>query len=208
MRIAFDLDGTLADFAGAYDAVARRVLPRPPGEGPDIPEADAPDGPSTPGGERRIWGAIESIDNFWTTLEPIEPGLIAAVHEQTVRYGWDTFFVTQRPATSGDTVQRQTQRWLVEQGFPLPSVIAHRDSRGKLAAGLALDFLVDDTVEHCVDVLEASRAKPVLIRRKPDATVETNAKRLGIATCRTAAEALDLIVRQQPRRKARFPRIQ
>lgn len=208
MRIAFDLDGTLADFAGAYDAVARRVLPGPSGEGPDTPEADAPNGPSTPGGERRIWDAIESIDNFWTTLEPIEPGLITALHERTVRYGWDTFFVTQRPATSGDTVQRQTQRWLVAQGFPLPSVIAHRGSRGKLAAGLALDFLVDDTVEHCVDVLEASRAQPVLIRRKPGAAVESNAKRLGIATCRSAAEALDLIVRRQPRRKARFPRIQ
>ena len=204
MRIAFDLDGVLADFAGAYGAIARRLLPRPAGSGLGLSEPDAPAGPASPRMERRIWRAIEATENFWTTLEPLEPDLIASIHERAVRHRWDTFFVTQRPATAGDTVQRQTQRWLAAQGFPLPAVIAHRGSRGKLASALELDFLVDDTVEHCVDVLEVSDARPIFVCRRPNAVAEPNAKRLGIATCRSAAEALDVIV-QQPRPGARLP---
>ena len=111
--------------------------------------------------------------------------------------------MTQRPATRGDTVQRQTQRWLVGQGFPLPAVIAHRGSRGKLAAALELDFLVDDTVEHCVDVLDVSSARPVLVCRKENPVAETNAKRLGIAICRSVTDALDVIVQGPACRKKR-----
>ena len=195
MRVAFDLDGVLADFAGAYDAIARRRLPPPANSVLGLSKADSPAGATSPALERRVWRDIQSTENFWTTLEPLEPELIAAIHDRVVRDGWDTFFVTQRPATAGESVQRQTQHWLVQQGFSLPAVIAHRSSRGRLAAALELDFLVDDTVAHCVDVLDLSRTKPILVCRQPDPVAETNAKRLGIATCRSAAEALHIIGR-------------
>ncbi|MYD85401.1 MAG: hypothetical protein F4130_12815 [Acidobacteria bacterium] len=196
MRVAFDLDGVLADLAGAYGAIARRRLPAPANSVLGLSEASPPDGAISPALERRIWGDIQSTENFWTTLDPLEPGLIAALHDRAVEDGWDTFFVTQRPATAGDGVQRQTQRWLAEQGFPLPAVIVHRASRGRLAAALELDYLVDDTVAHCVDVLEVARTRPIFVCRKPDPVAETNAERLGITTCRRTAEALDFIVRR------------
>ena len=195
MRIAFDLDGVLADFAGAYGAIARRGLPPPTNSILGLSEGGLPDGAASPALERRAWRDIQSTENFWTTLDPLEPGLIAAIHDRAAREGWDTFFVTQRPATAGDSVQRQTQRWLAEHGFPLPAVIVHRSSRGRLAGALELDFLVDDTVAHCVDVLDLSRTKPILVCRKPDPVAETNAERLGIATCRSATEALRIIGR-------------
>lgn len=198
MRIAFDLDGVLADFAAAYGAIARRLLPRPADGVLGLSAAGSQDGPVPVRVERRIWREIQSTENFWTTLDPIEPDTITSIHERAVRYRWDTFFVTQRPATAGDTVQRQTQRWLVEQGFPLPAVIAHRGPRGPLAAALELDFLVDDTVAHCVDVLDLSRTRPILVCRKPDAVAETNAERLGFATCRSVTEALDVIGCRRP----------
>ena len=203
MRVAFDLDGVLADFAGAYGAIARRRLPPPANSVLGLSEAGPSDGAASPAVERRIWRDIASTENFWTTLDPLEPDLIASVHDRAVRGGWDTFFVTQRPATAGDSVQRQTQRWLADQGFPLPSVIVHRSSRGQLAAALELDFLVDDTVAQCVDVLEVSRTKPIFVCRKPDPVAETNAARLGITTCRSTAEALDVIVRQESRSGSR-----
>ena len=195
MRVAFDLDGVLADFAGAYGAIARRRLPPPANSVLGLSEADSPAGANSPALERRIWRDIQATRNFWATLDPLEPGLIAAVHDRAVRDRWDTFFVTQRPTTAGDTAQRQTQRWLAEHGFPLPAVIVHRSSRGRLAAALELDYLVDDTVAHCVDVLDLSRTKPIFVCRRPDQVAKTNAKRLGIATCRTAAEALHIIGR-------------
>ena len=198
MRIAFDLDGVLADFAGAYRNIANRLHPR---RGPVVLALAASAAEDAPGGrpsgrlERRIWREITSTENFWQTLDPLDPGLIGALHVEHVRRGWETFFVTQRPATAGATVQRQTQQWLVEHGFALPSVIVHCASRGQLAAALELDFLVDDTIAHCVDVIDESDATPILVCREEDAIVETNADRLGIAVCRTGAEALGLIRR-------------
>ena len=51
-----------------------------------------------------------------------------------IRHRWEVFFITQRPATEGQTVQRQTQRWLVEQGFDLPSVLVISGSRRRRRA--------------------------------------------------------------------------
>ena len=205
MRIAFDLDGVLADFAGAYSAIKRRLAPRPAAGVLGLSGAGSQDGPVPARMERRIWREIQSTEDFWTTLDPIEPAVIAGIHEVAVRYRWDTFFVTQRPATAGVNVQRQTQLWLVEQGFSMPAVIVHRGPRGQLAAALELDFLVDDAVEHCVDVLDVSRARPIFFCRKPDAVAETNAERLGIATCRSTREALNIIAQKQAPGKVRLP---
>ena len=69
-----------------------------------------------------------------------------------LRHRWEVFFITQRPFTDGETVQRQTQRWLVAQGFDLPSVLVLRGSRGAAAAALGLDYHVDDRPQNCVDV--------------------------------------------------------
>ncbi len=199
MRVAFDLDGVLADLDGAHRAIAERLRPRngPVGLGLAASSVEGPD-PEPRGSdrlERRVWREIRSSEDFWRTLEPLEPGVIGRLHEESVRHRWETFFVTRRPPTAGESVQRQSQRWLVAQGFPLPSVIAHGGPRGRLAAALELDFLVDDTVENLVDVVEQSDARSILVCRREDAVTEANAERLGMAVCRTAGEALDVIGR-------------
>ena len=199
MRVAFDLDGVLADLDGAYRAIEERLLPR---RGPAVlglsesgPE-EADRGRSASGRlERRVWREIRSSEDFWRTLDPLEPDVIRRLHDESVRRRWETFFVTQRPPTAGESVQRQSQLWLAGQGFSLPSVIVHGSSRGRLAGALGLDFLVDDTVENCVDAVEQSDARPILVCRREDAVAETNAQRLGIAVCRNAGEALDVIGR-------------
>ncbi len=199
MRVAFDLDGVLADLDGAHRAIAARLRPRkgPAGLGLAASSVERADPEQRGSGrlERRVWREIRSSEDFWRTLAPLEPNVIRRLNDESVRHRWETFFVTQRPPTAGESVQRQSQRWLVGQGFPLPSVIAHGGSRGRLAAALELDFLVDDTVENCVDVVEQSDARPILVCRREDAVAETNAKRLGIAVCRNAGEALDVIGR-------------
>ena len=72
-------------------------------------------------------------------------------------------FVTRRPATAGDSVQRQTHRWLVAQGFEAPSVLVVRGSRGTLAGALGLDFMIDDSHTGCVDVISDSATKAFLV---------------------------------------------
>ena len=199
MRVAFDLDGVLADFAGAYRTIADRLRP---GRGPTVLALQPPavaasehDRSSARLG-RRVWREIRSTENFWQTLDPLEADMVRRLHEESVSSHWETFFVTQRPATTGDTVQLQTQRWLVEQGFALPAVIVHGGPRGKLAAALELDILVDDTIEHCVGAIEESDARPILVCREDDPVAETNAEHVGITVCRTVSAALDVVRRE------------
>ena len=208
LRVAFDMDCVLADFAGAFHrmGVRRRGTPRDSkaAGGPENRAAggvDEPAGKTAAGGvlsardRKLVWEEIHATPDFWATLEPIDPQVVAHIHERVVSRRWETFFVTQRPATAGDTVQRQTQRWLSARGFEFPSVIVHdyRVTRGRIAAALQLDFLVDDTVNHCVDVVSESDAKAILVAGGEDPATEANARRLGIEVCHGAAASLEFL---------------
>ena len=151
----------------------------------------------------RVWRTIQATPNFWSTLKPIDPGAVRRIHEMMLRHRWEVFFITQRPNTAGDTVQRQTQRWLVEQGFDLPSVLVLAGSRGAAAAALRLDYLIDDSAQNCLDAISDSTARPLLIVPDNDGPMVTSARRLGIGTARSIGECLDLLekataARRQP----------
>ena len=215
MRIGFDLDGVLADLAAAYKDVDRRLFgtEAEADEAPDSPtdedgaeataasdenEADADGTRGLRAARRRqkiVWHAIETTDDFWTTLQPTEEGVVARLAEAAARRGWEVFFITRRPGTAGETAQRQTQRWLAAQGFDLPAVIVTRGSRGRLAAALELDYLVDDTPQNAVDVVSEAKTRVILVNRSGDRSVEANARRLGVAVVATASAALDLLER-------------
>jgi hypothetical protein len=141
-----------------------------------------------------VWQAIEATPNFWTTLAPIDAAEITRLQRLTLEHDWEVFFITQRPATAGRTVQWQTHMWLVEHGFAAPSVIPLSSGRGKAASALRLDYLVDDSPQNCVDVLSESSARGILIVDPSDALTELSARRLGIGTAHTIHEALDLLV--------------
>ncbi len=218
LRIAFDMDGTLADLSSAYAAVEdqiygaeraehERPAPEAREEEQHVEEgASAEAGEvqnkvserrssrSRPGHRDRIWRAIEATPNFWTLLKPIDADAIKRLNQLTLEHKWEVFFITQRPATAGGTVQWQTYKWLVEQGFEMPSVIPLSGGRGKAAAALRLDYLVDDTPQNCVDVLSDSSARAILLVDADDAIAASSARRLGIGTACDISEVLDLLV--------------
>jgi len=151
-----------------------------------------------PAGETRrrrdlVWRNIQSTKNFWLTLKPIDDDAVRRIHEMMLRHRWEVFFITQRPKTDGDTVQRQTQRWLVEQGFDLPSVLVLTGSRGAAAGALRLDYHVDDSAQNCLDVIADSRAKPILIVPDADEVSVKSARKMGVGTARSIAECLDIL---------------
>jgi hypothetical protein len=200
----------LADFARAYLEIEERVFgpaaaPTRPGDPEDQEAAETTDDggaaaadPVAAGHALRrrrdtVWQTIEATPNFWTTLQPLDTGAVRRIHELSVREGWDVFFITQRPATDGETVQRQTQRWLVEQGFELPSVLVIHGSRGEAARALRLDYLVDDSARNCIDVKAMGDTKALLVTDPADESTAESARRLGIGTVSSIGEALDLI---------------
>ena len=146
------------------------------------------------GHRNRIWGTIELTPDFWTTLRPLEPGAVKRLYDLTGEHNWEVFFITQRPATAGGTVQSQTHKWLVEHGFPTPSVIPLSGGRGKAASALKLDYLIDDTPQNCVDVLSDSSTRAILLVHPEDDVAKSSARRLGIGTAHSVHEVLDLLV--------------
>ena len=205
LRVAFDLDGVLANLDEPYQ-VARRALFGSEGSRPaSVVEEETEDEPE--GGEAGasrvrgltrlqqsdLWRRIAQVPDFWTTLQPLEPGVVQGIQALATRYHWHVFFVTQRPDSAGETTQRQTQRWLIRQGFELPTVIVMHGSRGQLADALQLDFLVDDTPKHCVDVIAESKTKPMLVLRSGHAGTASRARGLGIHVVGSVREALNTL---------------
>jgi hypothetical protein len=212
MRIAFDMDGVLADLHTAYAQAAvklfpeleRAVVTRPDvGASPPVDDgpselAEVPDPAAGFAVDRRqsqaIWKKLSAVENFWEGLAEIEAGGLARLAAIAEQRRWDVLFITSRPSSLGATVQRQSQRWIARRGFPMPSAFVVHGSRGKVAQALDLDVVVDDRPENCLDVALESSAAAILLWRGPQDTIPASAKRLGIAVAPTLAACLDTLI--------------
>ncbi len=145
--------------------------------------------------QRRLWKTIGETENFWESLNEIEPGMVARLGVLAQERRWEVLFITQRPSSAGDTCQLQSQRWLSRHGFTYPSVYVIRGTRGRVAAALDLDVVIDDRPENCLDVVVDSKARSVLVwRGDPQSAVAANARRLGIRVTGSFAETFDLLI--------------
>jgi hypothetical protein len=144
-----------------------------------------------------VWRVMMGTNDFWAGLQEIEPKAIARLAELADARRWEIMFLTSRPKSAGRTVQRQSQQWLEQNGFPQPSLFVVHSSRGRIAEALQLDVVVDDRPDNCLDVVLESKAGAILVWRGPQATVPTSAKRLGIAVVSTVGACLDALVRAQ-----------
>jgi hypothetical protein len=208
LRVGFDMDGVLADFASAYRDVERDLFGTVDGETPpNAPEeeGESPDERQPPQAavsakerdrrRRAIWERIRATPDFWTTLKPTDPDAVRRLYAHMLQHRWEVVFITQRPATAGDTVQRQTQRWLAHQGFDMPSVLVIAGSRGSAIHSLRLTHHVDDSPQNCVDVKTDSTAVPILIVRGAEDAAGRQARKLGMSVAASMAECLDILER-------------
>ena len=232
LRIAFDLDGVLADmesellrqatilFGEQAIRQAQQLPPPAASEGQTLadtakdavdatderPKSDPPKNDGAPDEtpatalhltsrqQSRLWRHVESIDGFWESLKEIEPGVVARLAALATARRWEIIFLTKRPESVGPTAQVQTQRWLEAKGFALPSVFVVQGSRGRIAAALGLDFVVDDRPENCLDVVVDSKARAILVWRGDEGQVPAATRRLGIGVVTSVAECLDILM--------------
>jgi uncharacterized HAD superfamily protein len=153
--------------------------------------------------QSQLWDHVKKMENFWTTLPELEPGIIARIAKTAHERRWEVIFLTTRPATAGDLVQIQSQQWLAAHGFQYPSVFVVQRSRGRIADALHLDAFVDDRPENCLDIAVESKAKVILVWHGNPKDVPAGAKRLGVRPVTTISEALALLeqlddIRNQP----------
>jgi hypothetical protein len=212
LRIACDLDGTVADMDQALQSEAERLfgpgvvlraIPKPPEEEETETDLDAaapaqPNVPLAPPARalsdreiRTLWSHVRKIENFWTTLEEIEDGAIRRLADLTTQHRWHVVFFTRRPQTRGESAQRQSQRWLETKGFSFPSVCVVAHSRGVLAGALELNAVIDDRPETCLDVAADSKAEPILVWRGDAAAIPPGVVGLGVTAVPTFRAALD-----------------
>lgn len=208
LRVAFDLDGTIADMHVVLRQEAERLF----GED-ELPASVEP--PSSEPGQRaepdstkaiaelrlsrdqqlRLWEHVKTIHNFWSGLPEIEPGIVSRISKTAEQRRWEVIFLTTRPFVTGDTVQLQSQRWLQAHGFALPSLFVVQRSRGRIADALGLDAVVDDRPENCLDVAVDSKATPILIWPGDASGIPPGAARLGVRPVASISEALDVLIR-------------
>lgn len=210
MRLAFDLDGTVADMHSALVREARRLFPGidptdvPTSVTPERLTPGSPDQPEQPESalsighlssrqQSELWKAVCAQENWWETLAEIEPGALARLYRLVQDRKWELMFVTSRPETRGDTAQAQSYRWLAAQGYETPSIFVVHGSRGKIASALALDVLVDDRPENCLDVAIDSSARAILVWRGEEGKIPSSARQLGIGSVTSIRECLDIL---------------
>jgi hypothetical protein len=195
LRVAFDMDGVLADMEAALVEQTARLFGEAPTDDADpaLDDRRTAKPRITPRQERRLWEHVRTIENFWESLPEIEPGMVARLNALAIERGWEVIFLTKRPSTKGVTAQLQTQRWLDAHGFALPSVYVVQGSRGAIAAALALDFVIDDRPENCLDVATDSKARAILVWRNEESQLQNAVRRLGIGVVRSVGQCLDIL---------------
>ena len=229
LRVGFDLDGTVADmyFALRREAVAlfgddvlrksesisdqpQKAAAEQSGATPDseaTPEDDPGSSPAmqelhlTARQQSQLWDHVRKIENFWTTLPELEPGVIARIAKTARERRWEVIFLTTRPSSAGDLVQLQSQQWLEAHGFQYPSVFVVQRSRGRIADALQLDAFVDDRPENCLDIAVESKAKVLLIWHGDLKDVPAGAKRLGVRAVTKISDAITLLEQLDDNRK-------
>ena len=151
MRLAFDVDGVLADFIWSFSLAATDM---------GLMEAPFPTEEQLewnfPVDVNPVWEEVKARWNWWMTLRPL-------VEEREVHHlnkaiaAHDVYFITSRPRTLGLSAERQTHHWLTGIGVQTAhaSVIATKTgTKGNLCRALNISIMLDDCPANLLDLHE------------------------------------------------------
>lgn len=152
LNIGIDLDDVLANFIDKYIAICNRLHGKPP-IGAKPVDWEWSNFGLTRAQQDDAWAEVRQTYNFWDTLGTEE----GATRDQLERLDnkHSLFFITARALSTGDSIQRQSCRWLLNNfGIPFPTVLVTVD-KGPLAAALKLDYFIDDRPKNVIEIATA-----------------------------------------------------
>ena len=161
LKIGFDVDGVLANFIPAYQALVVLADGRNLFHPDDVNNPPCWNWPEfrgySPELMTQVWGKIIKSPNFWFNLKPILSNVASlAMVVKDMEWKHDVYYVTSRP---GLRAKRQTEAWLVEclpyDEDVIPTVLLASD-KGAAAKTLKLDVYIDDNLDNIKSVLRES----------------------------------------------------
>ena len=157
LKIAFDIDGVLADFSGRFCEFLRFAhgehLPILIGD-EDIIDYDWKFYPLENHHVQQAFEDILHIKDFWLTLSPKNVDEFKLVHESLKDKKIDVYFITSRHTTCGpQTPAQESAAWLRKMGWENPNVIVSFN-KGAVVNALGINYFIDDHGSNCLDVLK------------------------------------------------------
>lgn len=156
-RVAFDIDGVLADFHAAYRATLIDVSGRdliPAREQPPCWDYAQTYG-YTAEEDTRAWERINRSPTFWVNLNPLPAakGFLRQIQRWLDACGErEVYFVTSR---TGVALKRQTEQWLHDHGIQYPSVVVtSATNKAAVCHALGCHWLVEDSSANLFTLYE------------------------------------------------------
>lgn len=156
LKLGVDVDGVLADFNRGYLSILEHVSG---GKKCELSTSGAEPNcwhwPERYGYTKahadEAWRVIKASPMFWASLPPyLETEAVISTLRELYAHEHEVYFITNR---MGLHPHAQTLGWLMNQGFPLPTVLVSED-KGPIAKGLKLTHFIDDKPENCWEVDE------------------------------------------------------
>lgn len=168
IRVGFDVDGILADFNTPYIDLIEKYsgvrLPPPSDTYPDKWDCEA-DAGMEKSRTSEMWREIKASPTFWLDV-PAYANTRTFLDWLTVftdAKDVEIYFITNR---MGVHVKEQTEFWLMDNGFPTPTVLISGE-KGLCARALSLTLYIDDKNENCTDVRDNSPLTEVFMLKRP-----------------------------------------
>jgi hypothetical protein len=111
---------------------------------------------------------VRERQNFWETLDEIEPGALARLAGLVRDRKWEIIFLTSRPETKGTARSCNRTAGSRRTAFRRHRCSSCTHRAGKIAAALQLDVIIDDRPENCLDVAIDSAARAILVWRSDE----------------------------------------
>lgn len=202
LTLGIDLDGVMASFDTGYREVlfevsGKRLLP-------EVEEPPCWYWPQAVGYTKeeddKAWTQIKESAVFWVSLPPtMEAPMALRALAQAYQQGHNVYFITNR---MGIAPHMQSMIWLINNGFPTPTVILSGD-KGPVAKGLGLTHFIDDKPENCFEVKAASpKTRVAMLSKRYNQSAQEACRAKDVEIVSTIKEFFQSIAREEELRDA------